>query len=179
MTRLRIPGFSLAAMLLLAAFSQAEAQTNLKIAFVNMDSLIRNAPQTQDVNKKLNDEFKPRDAEIKTLQQSYQEKADNLQRNAAVMSADEANDLRSELTKLQRELQRRQNDLQEDFEYRQNELVNQLQQTLIGKVQTWAEGQGYDLVVTGVIYASKSIDVTDAALKAISADAGTSGSATK
>jgi len=155
--------------LLLAAAGAAEAQTNLKIGFVNLTAIIQNAPQLPEINQRLRDEFAQRDTQFQSMQSDYQEKAETFQRDQEVMGQAERESLARELTQMQRDLERRGKELQEDLQLRQNELVNELQVTILEKVQAWADLNDYDLIVTDAVYASEAVNITAAVYEAISA----------
>jgi outer membrane protein len=179
MTRMQAFVVSLSAALCLALALPAVAQTNLRIGFVNVNYLLQNAPQTQAVNQALQDEFAPREAQLVVQQQQHQTKVEDYQRDAAVMPESERAALERELQRVQLELQRSAAALQEDVEIRQEELVAELQATVARRVQAFAVAQGYDIIVTSVLYASDAVDITEevfAAISAGAAPAATSGS---
>jgi Skp family chaperone for outer membrane proteins len=86
------------------------------------------------------------------------------------MGEAESTALRREIEQLERDLNRQGQILQEEFSIRQEELVNELQSTIGAQVQTWAEDNDYDLIVSNVIYVSDAIDITEQVLAAISDD---------
>ena len=161
---------SLGAALLLAAAAPAGAQ-DLKIGFVNVPYLIRNAPQTQAIDRRLRNEFAPREAELQEMVEAFQQKLERYELNADVISQSEAQALQRELQQDERDLQRRQTQFQEDFSIRQDELLGELQSTVGVQVQAWAEDNDYDLIVANVIYVSDAVDITEDVLAAISEDA--------
>jgi outer membrane protein len=160
---------SLGAALLLAAAVPAGAQ-DLKIGYVNVPFLIRNAPQTQAIDQRLRNEFAPREAELQGRAEDLQDKIEVYDRDASVMGEAESTALRREIEQLERDLNRQGQILQEEFSIRQEELVNELQSTIGAQVQTWAEDNDYDLIVSNVIYVSDAIDITEQVLAAISDD---------
>jgi outer membrane protein len=163
---------SVGAILLVAVLGPAHAQSDFKIGFVNMQFVIQNAPQTQAANKKLQEEFAPRQAALKSMQEDLQEKLDTYNRDSSVMGEAERTQLERELQQGDRDLKRRQDELQEDLNFRQNEILNQLQATLIGRVQSYVESEGYDVVLTSVVYVDEALDITQEVLQALSDEAG-------
>lgn len=170
MTRTNIFTASLGA-LLLAASLPALAQDDLRIGFVNVAALLQNAPQTQAVNQQLMSEFAPADADLQTAVEEYQERVETYERDASVMGEAERVALERELAQSERDLQRQQQTLQEDIELRRDELLSDLQATLGDQIRRYAEAEGYDLIVSNVVYVSERIDITEDVLEAISADA--------
>lgn len=171
MTRFRTLAALLGAIGFITWLGSAQAQDDLKIGFVNMQLLMANAPQTQAANKKLQEEFAPRQAELQSLQEDLQEKLETYNRDSSVMGEAERTQLERELQQGDRDLKRRQDELQEDLNFRQNELLEQLQSSVIGRVQAYLKDEGYDIVLTNAVYVSDAIDITDDVLQAISNDA--------
>jgi outer membrane protein len=172
MTRKRLYALALGAALSLSALTPLQAQTDLRIGFVNVPYLIQNAPQTAALNERLRSEFAPREAELQTMAEGLQEKLDMFERDASVMGESERAALEREIREGDRDLQRRQSELQEDFSIRQEELLGELQNIIARQVQTYADGQGYDLIFANVVYASDAVDITEDVLAAISAGSG-------
>ena len=169
MTRMHAFTLSLCAAACLALPLPAAAQSNLRIGFVNVNFLLQNAPQTRAIDQKLRDEFAPREAAILARQEELQTKLEEYQRDAAVMSAADRQARERELQQGDIELQRSADALQEDANMRQQELLTELQANIAVRVRAFAVAQGYDLIVTNVIYASEAIDITEAVLAAVSA----------
>ncbi|MEO1203244.1 MAG: OmpH family outer membrane protein, partial [Pseudomonadota bacterium] len=72
-----------------------------------------------------------------------------------------------ELRDLRREVTRLQNEFQEDLNLRQNEELGNLQRTLLQEVQTYAQAEGFDLVVGDALFVSPTVDITEEMLRAI------------
>jgi len=168
MTRMHSFTLPLCAAILFGAALPAIGQTEFRIGFVNIPYIIQNAQQTIVVEQQLMNEFAERQAELETAIESFQDRASEFERNADVMPASERTDMESELGSRGRVLERRQEDLQEDINFRQNELLNQLQDSIGRAVQDYVEMQGYDLVLTNAVYVSDAIDITEEVLAAIS-----------
>jgi len=167
MTRMQTVALNLVALTLLAASGAAQAQSDLKIGFVNLNAIVQNAPQIPELNQQLRSEFSQRDADFKAMQDDYNTKLQNYERDREVMSAGERTSLERDLTQMQRDIERRANELQEDLQIRQNELLNQLQVEILQKVQAYGDSNGYDLIVTDAVYASQTVNITAAVYEAI------------
>lgn len=155
--------------LLLLACASAHAQSTTKIGYVNFAMVLEQAPQSKVVTEALRQEFAPRQRNLVAMQQSLKEKQETYERDASVMGESERTALEREIRDGARDLQRADNELQEDFNIRRDEALGSLQRTLVQQVQSYAREQGYDLVVTDVVYVSESIDITAAVLAAIQA----------
>jgi len=179
MARLSAIGFVMAAGLaLLAPLGAAQAQTQMKIAVVNVPRLLEEAPQAKGAMQALQDEFAPRQRDIVAQQQGLKTKEEKLQRDGAVMAENERRNAEKDLRDSQREVARKQNEYVEDLNLRRNEELGKLQRSLLQEVQTYARAQNFDLVLgEGVLYRNESIDITAQVLAALQARAKTSGGA--
>ena len=153
---------------LLGAFALPAAAQELKIGVVNVPLLMDRAPQTKAAMDALQEEFAPRQREFQAKAKELEEFTAKVQKDAAVMGETERRNAEKDLSDLQREVARLQNEFQEDLNLRQNEELGNLQRTLLVEVQKYAQEQGYDLVVgDGVLFASQAVNITAAVLQAI------------
>jgi outer membrane protein len=161
--------FLLAATLAAAVVASgvASAQGNLKIGVINVGRLLEQAPQSQAVNAKLQDEFAPRQRTIVAMRQKLQTQQETFQRDAPVMGEAERLDLERQIRDGQRELQRNENEYVEDLNIRRNEEVGKLQREVLQQVQAYASTEKYDLIVADAIYFSPAVDITAAVLAAL------------
>ena len=170
MTRHNIFG----ALLIAAAFataSAADAQA-LKIGVVNFGRLLEESPQAKAAQQALENEFLPRQRDVAAQQKSLQEKADKLQKEAAVMSEADRVRTEREVRDLELNVNRRFKELQEDLNLRRNEEVGRMQRALLQEVQAYARTNGYQLVLSeGVLFAAEGIDITPQVVAAIKSKA--------
>ncbi|RKZ99184.1 MAG: OmpH family outer membrane protein [Gammaproteobacteria bacterium] len=143
-------------------FSVSLAYAEQKIAFVNQARLLQKAPQAESARNKLQKEFAKRDSALVSLQKKIQKNTEKLQKDAAILSEAELNKLKRNITLLRRDLERDKVAFKEDLSLRQNEELVKLQKSVLKSIQTIAQNEKYDLIISdGVIYASKQIDITD------------------
>jgi len=156
--------------LLFVITGPATAQ-ELKIGVVNVPVLMERAPQAKLAMDALQEEFAPRQREILAKQKEYEELGEKVQRDVQVMGETERSNAEKDLRNLQREVTRLQNEFREDLNLRRNEELGNLQRTLLGEVQTYAQSAGFDLVVgDGVLYASTAVNITENVLRAMEAN---------
>lgn len=157
---------------LICAFAMPASAQELKIGVVNVPLLMDRAPQTKIAMDALQEEFAPRQREFAARAQELDTLNTKFQTDAAVMGETERRNAEKELRDLQREVARLQTEFQEDLNLRQNEELGNLQRTLLGEVQAYAQTQGFDLVVgDGVLFASPSVNITEEVLRTLEADA--------
>ena len=143
-------------------FSMSLAYAEQKIAFVNQAKLLQKAPQAEAARSKLQKEFAKRDKALVSMQKQIKTNSEKLQKDAAILSSTELNKLKRKITLLRRDLERDKAAFKEDLSIRQNEELVKLQKSVLKSIQTIAENEKYDLIISeGVIYASKKIDITD------------------
>ena len=171
MNRVRLQlGMFTALALLTAVSSLPAAAQDLKIGVVNVSLLMDRAPQTKAAMDALQEEFAPRQREILAKQTELQEQVEKAQKDASVMSETERRNAEKTVRDLQREVQRLDTEFREDLNLRQNEELAKLQRSILGEVQTYAQAEGYDIVVgDGVLFASTAANITEEVLRAVEA----------
>ena len=147
----------------LLAAGQAGAET--KIGYVNFQKLLEEAPQTKTAMQSLENEFGPRRRELMTMQTDLKAKEDKLQKESAVMAESDRANAEKTFRDQQREFSRKAGEFQDDASTRKNEELGKVQRYLFGEIQTYANAQGFDLVLgDGVLYAKQPLDITAAVL---------------
>ncbi len=151
------------------AAGAVNAQGNLKIGVVDVARLVEQSPQFATAQKKLEEEFGPRQRELQAKAQSLRTQQETFQRDAPVMGEEERANLERQIRDGQREIERTNNVLVEDFNLRQNEELGKLQRDILVKAQEYARAQKYDLLIgdQGIIFYSTAVDITEAVLKVL------------
>ena len=155
-----------------AAMPLGAAHAQAKIGVVNVQRLLQEAPQAQAASQALENEFATRRRDLENQQRDLKAREDKLQKDGAVMAEAERRNAEKTLRDGQRDLARKQNEFLEDLNVRRNEVLGQLQRTILQEVQTFAKGAGLDVVVSEALYASPSVDVTAQVLSALQARKG-------
>ncbi len=155
-------------MAFLMVFALNVSAAELKIGYVQVDKILKEAPQTKSSGKMLENEFKPRTQSLDALAKKIKSKQDNLQKNALTMTESDRRGLERSVQDLKTEFNRKQRDLQTDFNKRKNDELTKLQEKVNKAVKAVAEKEGYDLIVYGgVAYANAKVDMTDKVLKSL------------
>jgi outer membrane protein len=88
------------------------------------------------------------------------------------MSASERDKLERDLVSDKREFKRKQDQFRDDVNFKQNELVGNLQRKLVGSIRSYATANGFDLLLAeGVIYTSDALNITSEVLAHLRKDA--------
>lgn len=152
--------------LVLAAGTVTAAE--IKIGFVNVEQILKDAPQTAESGKKLEKEFSGRQQELERMAKQIKDHEASLDKDSLTMSETDRRNKERDLSNIKIEFQRKQREMREDVNLRKNEELSSLQDRINKAVTAVAEAEGYDLVVySGVAYASKKADITDKVLKSL------------
>ena len=88
------------------ASGAVSAQGNLKVGVVSVTRLVEQSPQFAAAQKKIEDEFGPRQRDLQAMQQKLKTQTEQFQRDSPVMSEEERNNLERQIRDGQRDLQR-------------------------------------------------------------------------
>jgi outer membrane protein len=161
----------ISAILAVAAVATATpAWADLKIGVVQYARLMQESPQAKVAQDALRGEFAGKQKELQTQQAALKAKEESLQKDGATMTLEQRTKVEKDLRDGNRELQQKVQEYQDDFNARQNEELSKLQKSLVEEVQTYAQGEKFDLVLAdGVIFASPTLDITPQVLAALQA----------
>ncbi len=141
----------------------------LKVGYVQVDKILKEAPQTAESGKKLEREFSPRSLELDKMKKQIATIESELDQESLSLSEIDRRNKQRKASNLKIEFQRKQRELREDINIRKHEELSVLQDRINNAVKTVSESEGYDLVMYGgVAYASNKIDITDKVLKLLS-----------
>lgn len=139
-----------------------------KIGFVNMAVILEKAPQADAARKELERDFSAREANLTAERAEIKEFKKKLAKDGEIMSASNREALTYKIRRRERDFSRAMDDLKDDFNLRYNELRDSLQNEISEVIVELAKNEKYDLMVregvSGVLYASKRIDITDKVL---------------
>lgn len=150
----------------------APAFAQIKIGIVNLDRLIREAPAAVSAQKRLQQEFQPREKELNALTEKIKAAQDNLSKNGLTMSESIRQARERELVELNRDLQRKQQAFQEDLTQRRNEALSALIEQANRAVRQMAQAEKFDIILQEAVYWSPAIDLTERVMKALVEPAG-------
>lgn len=133
-----------------------------RIGAVNAVRILEQSPQAKRLRDQIEKEFSPRDRQLVEDQKKLKDMEDRMERDAAIMSEAERQELEREIINMRRELKRNQDQFREDLSYRRNEELSKIQKEIVQAIQTVAKQNNYDLVLSeGVIFASTKVDMTE------------------
>jgi outer membrane protein len=146
------------------------SRQELKIGFVNTDRVFKEAAPALRSQKKLQDEFAPRDREIKAVNAQATEVKAKLEKDGLTMAESEKRALESELARLSREIQRLQREFREELNLRKQEELKVILRIANEEIDKIAAEEKYDLILQEAVYRSDRLDITDKVIKALEDD---------
>ena len=156
----------LATLLALAGVAEAQTPPAVRVGYVDMKRLLDNAPQVLAGRQKLEREFAPRDASLKSDEKRLEELRARQQREQATMAAPDADALKREIDALDRSIKRSRDSMRNDLKSRGDQELDKSWREINDAVVEFAREQGFDLIVPSpVIFASSRVDVTDQVLE--------------
>jgi len=151
-------------LMLVPAFTYAE----IKIGYVQVEKVLKQAPQTAASNKKLEKEFKGRSEKLKKEIKGVQTKEKSYKKNSVTMSKVERESAVKKIQNSKLDIQRLERALREDIDLRRREEISKLQVRINKAVESVAKKESYDLILyQSVAYANKNVDITDVIIKAL------------
>jgi|TARA_B110000196_G_scaffold290293_1_gene276461 outer membrane protein len=156
------------ALVLFLIFNTSIASAEVKIGFVEIQKILKGAPQTVAANKKLEKEFTKRTAKLKKAVKKINAKEKEFKKDSMTMSESDRAKTQREIQALKIDAQRTEREVREDIDLRRREEIAKVQKQVNVAVEKVAKEQNYDLVLyQGVAYAGKKVDITDIVIKAL------------
>lgn len=150
--------------LLALVFATGAHAQQLRIGYVDMKSVLDNAPQVMAGRAALDQEFRARNDAIEMDEMRVEALEKRLQQGD--LSQDNSLQLERELRDMRRSIRRRKEDLRDELSFRRTEEVQRLEEEINVAVQEIARRNGFDLIISSpVVYANPSLDITDLILE--------------
>ena len=144
------------------------ALAEIKIGYVVVEKVLKEAPQTVVSNKKLEKEFKSRTDGLQKKVKAIQKQDKDYKKNSVTMSESERQKAQKKIQNAKIDIQRIERELREDIDIRRREEIGKLQQQINKAIEDLAKKEKYDLILyQGVAYASKGIDITNDLIKSL------------
>ena len=142
---------------------------DIKIGYVKVEEVIRNASISKAAESKLQKEFAKRDAELKKLGAELKKKIEIFDRDQAILSNDEKKKIQREMSDMERDLQRKQREAREDLNQRKNEELATVVEKARAVIKKLAEKEKFDLIVENAVYVAPTINITEKVIKELNA----------
>jgi outer membrane protein len=162
-----------AALLMVVALSGLGARVcradEYKIGVINTERILREAAPAKEAARKIEQEFKARDADVTKREQELRDLVSRVDRDGATMSEADRNARQREIESRTRDIERLRRQLSEDLKSRQFDEMSKIKERLDVVLTKMAKDQGYDLILQDGLYVGKSVDITDVIIKALDA----------
>jgi outer membrane protein len=149
------------------AVSGAGLAEDYKIGVINTDRILRESAPAKEAAKKLEQEFQSREAEIGRLDRELRDLATRYDRDAATTTEAERNSRQREIDARSRDLERMRRQVGEDLKARQFDEMNKIKERLDTVLTKLAKDQNYDLILQDGLFVRRTVDITDAVIKAL------------
>jgi outer membrane protein len=156
--------FSLLASLLMVSGAFAQ---DLKIGFVSIERVLREATPAKAATAKMEQEFSKRQKELQDMSARLKGMSEKFDKDSPVLADSERIKRQRELADLDKDLQRKQREYREDLNQRRNEELAGVIDRTNKVIKQIAESERYDLVIQDAIIVSPKVDITDKVLKAL------------
>lgn len=144
------------------ALAQDSSTRKTSIGFVDIPYIINNAPQAVNAEQRLEQEFAPREEELKVQRARLAELDEELKTRALELSDTELAQLDREIRSLERRIKRDEQDFREELNIQKNNEFKKVRILVLEAIAKFGQSNNYDLIVSdGVLYANKQIDVTE------------------
>jgi outer membrane protein len=138
------------------------AAAQAKVAVINLQKAVLESAEIKAASAAMEARFKPRVAQIETLDKEIAAIAQNLQTNAGKLTPQAETDLNAHGQRKQRDVQRLRDDLQADVDRDRNEILQKSAAKMTDVLKKLAEEKGYDIVVDApsAPYFKAALDIT-------------------
>lgn len=158
------PAVVAVALALLGSLAQAQ---ELKIGYVDLQRVLRDAQPAKAAQVKLESEFGKREKELADLAARLKAASERLDRDAPTLAESERSRRQRELVEQDREFQRKRREFQEDLTQRKNEELAQVLDRANRAVKQIFDQEKYDLILQEVVFASPRVDITKRVIDAL------------
>lgn len=160
--------FALAAVIGLGSLFVIPAYAqSTKIGFVSTEKILRDSKPAKAAQAKIESEFKKRQQDLEKLESRLRSQAQQLDKDAPVLSESERVKRQRQLQDMDSDLQRKHREFQEDFNRRRNEEFSAIVEKADTAIKKIAEQENYDLIIQDAVTVSPRIDITDQVIQAL------------
>lgn len=136
--------------------------SGLRVAVVNVQSVLQQSPRVVEQSKKLEGEFKARQTKIGEEQKALQDELEKFKKDAPTMSQKDRDNTQKKIAAERSDLVKQVVSYQQDLQKEQNRVMQGILGDLNGIVAKIAKAQNYNLVLDAqaVIFAENGNDIT-------------------
>jgi outer membrane protein len=163
----------LCVMMLASAFAFADDAA--KVGWVNVDRILKDSTPAKNALNKIETDFGKRTKDLTEQATKLKALNEKFDRDAAVMSESERNRRQRELGDLDKDFQRRQREFKEDLNQRQFEERSVILERAEKVIKQIAEAEKYDIILQEPpVFVSSKVDITEKVIKTLNSAGGSS-----
>ncbi|MFA0964247.1 OmpH family outer membrane protein [Roseivirga sp. BDSF3-8] len=152
-----------------ADMSVAGSKENLRVAYINSDSLLKHYDYMEELTAELEETQQKFENEFKNRKQGLEREIQNFQQNMNNMTRAQAMAVQEDLVQKQQNLVRYQENLTQQLMQEEASKQNELYDRVAAYLKEYGSANQLELVLTytkgsGVLYASDSLDITSAVI---------------
>ena len=154
-------------------FGAASNFAQLKIGYVDSDTIMKQLPEAQDNQKKLDAIIKEWQEELNKMRKDWKDKYDDYQKRKLILSEQKRADIEKELVKLEDEANKFEQDkfgFRGELFQKQEELMKPIQNRIFNAIKDVATENDYDFIFDRsgdiiFLFAKEEYDVTNLVLE--------------
>lgn len=178
---MRLRSITTAAIVLLATATAAQAQSGLKIGYINSASILEQAPGAQEASEQFNKDMETYRGQVQQMAQELQQLIEQYEKQQLTLSADAKSRREAEIREKQQAYQQRVQQIDSQAGQRQQELVQPIMDRITRVIEQIREEGDYalifDVAAGSIISADPDLDLTDEVVARLKAQGSTGGSA--
>ncbi len=159
----------LSCLIVVPVFLKAYAD-ELKIAYVNMERVFREAPASIKAGKKMDQEFDERRRELQRIADDIKSRQAALSEKGSSLSDSERQAKEAEVAEISVRFEQRQREFQEDIKILRDEEMSSILEKANKAIIQIAESEHLDMVLQEAIAVSNRVDITDKLIKKLTGD---------
>lgn len=169
----------LSAFALLMLFVTVHSQAQVRIGFMDVQSVMAELPEMENIRAKLDDYVQQKQQQLQNRTASFQEEVANYQENQASMSAQQQQSREDELATMEEELRTFQQSIQTEIQQYRQELLAPIYADIDNAIANIAEERNLDFVLNRATMrgenivqfsAEQSLNITDEVISRISSN---------
>jgi len=143
-------------------FSSGLFADGLKIGFVNMKRLLSEAPQIEEINKKLQKRFNEPKKELEDMADTIRQMEKDFKRDQLMMTESKLTKNKENLIEKVKQFRELEARLGKELQTVQSQELAVFRNIVTDVLNKLAKKEKYDLIMNdGVMYADKALDITD------------------
>ncbi len=155
--------------LIFSAFVINVVHADTKIAVVDLQKIMQTSTQMKSIQKKLEQQFKPRRDQLVALEGGLKKDMEKFKRDSSIFSQSQKKDLEKKIVATQQKFEHEGQQYQQELSTAHNEAMEALYAKIRQKIATIAEKDHYSLVLQkdAAPFSAASLDITSSVMDSL------------